>query len=68
MKKSTATRVNLVFAIMLTVATTANILLAFVLLEPNKNNMLLITLFSIIGFGGAILYYDNYKQLTKERA
>jgi len=68
MRKSTATRVNLVLAIVLTIATTANILLAFVLLEPNKNNMLLITLFSIIGFGGAILYYYNYKQLNRGRA
>ena len=68
MKKSTSIKVNLFFAIMLAVATTANILLAFVLLEPNKNNMLLITMFSIIGFGGTILYIDNYRQLKKGRA
>lgn len=68
MRKSTAIKVNLFFAIMLAVATTASILLSFVLLEPSKSNMLLISLFSIIGFGGTILYIDNYKELKREGA
>ena len=42
------------------VATTAAIVLAFLLLPATKGNLVLISLLSMIGYLGAFFYYDLY--------
>lgn len=54
---------NLFLAIALAIVTTCIILLFFFTAEVSRLNAEIITLFSIIGYLGSALYYQNYKQL-----
>ena len=59
---------TLIMAILLAIVTTSIILLSFVVLEPNGNNMALICMLSVMGYIGSYIYFDSYTEHVKKEA
>jgi hypothetical protein len=59
---------TLIMAMLLAIVTTSIILLSFVVLEPNGNNMALICMLSVMGYIGSYIYFDSYTEHVKKEA
>lgn len=59
---------SLIMAILLAFVTTGVILLSFVVLEPNGNNMALICMMSLMGYFGSYMYLDSYLEHIKKES
>lgn len=59
---------TLIMAILLAFVTTGVILLSFVVLEPNGNNMALICMMSLMGYFGSYMYLDSYLDHVKKES
>jgi len=55
----------LFMAIMMLIATTASLYLAFCLLEPSTDNLCYITLISVTGYVGSFWYWLSYKETNR---
>lgn len=56
-------KLNLLLAILLAILTTIGILLFFYKRQESNLGWAIVMLFSIIGYCGSYIYYENYKDI-----